>query len=72
MSFQAFWEDQKRHRIGSSIESRLIGYNDQRRFDQKAIDVVVTPHDTEILPVHLVTGTFFVFCDRRGSIDVLS
>ena len=57
--------------MGSSIESRFMGSNDQRLFDQKAIDVAVTPHDTEILPVHLVTGTFFVFCDRRGAIDVL-
>ena len=71
VSFQAFWEDQKRHRMGGSIESKFIGSNDQRLFDQKAIDVAVTPHDTEILPVHLVTGTFFVFCDRRGVIDVL-
>ena len=61
VSLQAFWEDQKRQRMGCSIESRFLDCNDQRLFDQKAIDVAVTPHDTEILPVHLVTGTFFVF-----------
>ena len=44
--------------------------NDQRLFDQKAVDVVVTPHNSEILPVHVVTGRFFVFGNRRGVIDV--
>ena len=45
--------------------------NDQRLFDQKAVDVVVSPQNTKILPVHVMARTFFVFGDRGGVVDVL-
>ena len=71
VSFQAFWKDQERHRIGGSIESRFVRSNDQRLLDQEAVDDVVTPHDAKVLPVHVVTVLFFVFGDRGGAVDVL-
>ena len=41
MSFQAFWKDQKRYRMSGTIEPRFMSLNDQRLFDQKAVDVDV-------------------------------
>jgi hypothetical protein len=64
MPFQAFWKDQERHRMRGSIEPRFMSPNDQRLFDQKAVDVVVTLNDSKVLPVHMVTGCFFVFGNR--------
>ena len=51
---QAFWKDQERHRLASSIDLRFMGCNDQRLFDQTAIDAVVTPQDAKLLSVHAV------------------
>jgi hypothetical protein len=41
MPFQAFWKDQERHRMCGTIEPRFMCPNDQRLFDQKAVDVVL-------------------------------
>ena len=57
--------------MDGSIESRFMSLNDQRLLDQKAVDVVVTPNNAKVLPVHMMTGMFFVFGDRRGAVDVL-
>ena len=41
MPFQAFWNDQKRYRMSGTIEPRFMCPNDQRLFDQKAVDVAL-------------------------------
>jgi hypothetical protein len=56
--------------MGSSIESRFTHSNDQRLFDQKVLDVVVTPNNSKVLLVHMVTSCFFVFGNRWCGIDV--
>ena len=53
-----------------TIESRFMSINDQRLFDQKAIDVAVTSNDSKIYPVHVMTGCFFVFGNGRGGVDI--
>ena len=50
--------------MSGTIESRFMGLYDQRLFDQKAVDVIVTPNDSKVLPVHVMTGCFFVFGNR--------
>ena len=54
-----------------TVEPRFTSPNDQRLFDQKAIDVVVMPNDAKVVPVHVMIGCFFVFGNRRRGIDVL-
>ena len=56
--------------MGGSIELRFMSLNDQPLFNQKAVDVVVTPHNSKILPVHVMIRRFFVFRNRRGVIDI--
>ena len=41
MPFHAFWEDQERHRMDDSIESRFRRRNDQRLLDQKATNIAL-------------------------------
>ena len=41
MPFQAFGKDQEWHGMCGPIESRFMGSNDQRLFNQKAVDVVL-------------------------------
>jgi hypothetical protein len=52
-----------------TIELMSMCPNDQRLFGHKTIDVVVTPYDSKVLPVHVVTVCFFVFGNQRGIID---
>ena len=65
MPSRAFWKDQKLPRMGGSIEPRFLSLSNQRLSDQKALDVVVTPHDPKVLSVHGVTGCCFVLKDLR-------
>ena len=47
--------------MSGTIEPRFMCLNDQRLFDQKAVDDIVTPNDSKVSPVHVMTGCFFVF-----------
>jgi hypothetical protein len=39
--------------------------NDQRFFDQKTIGVVVTPQDSSVSPIDVMTRVLFVFGEER-------
>ena len=43
-----------------------MGSNDHRLLDQKAIDVIVRPNGSKILPLHKRAAIFFVFDGRYG------
>ena len=53
MSFQAFWKDQKRHRMGGTIEPRFMSLNDQRLFDQNTIDVASKNIESHLVFIRL-------------------
>ena len=63
--FQTFGKDYQWHWMSCPIQWRLMCSNNQILLDQKTIRYVITPQDSNIFPIDVMTGVFLVFGERR-------